>query len=98
MEIVTNRFHTFILNVDPDLAAEIPNHLTDMFKDPIKTNPRTNVFTPANEQELIGIVQIYKNNHHCTDMSLVKKVLNPISKPIYIYICHLSVQTGCVSN
>lgn len=91
---VVNSNHFFV-NVGPDLAAKIHLQKTsDKWTElPVKINPYTMFLTPVDEKEILDIVNKCNNKKSTDlneiDMTLVKKIIHSISKPLtYILICH----------
>ena len=101
MDNIVNSFNSFFVNAGPELAGEIPDLGFDQCNSNIKRNPHSIFLSATNEQEVINIVLKCKSklstDCHDIDMTIVKKVINNIAKPL-THICNLSYQSGRFPN
>lgn len=103
MDEVADCFNRFFVNVGPDLGSRIPDrgaggeHLGEL----VDRNPCSMFLNGVDENEILDIVKNCKNkkstDFNDIDMSLVKLVIEGISKPL-THICNLSFKTGAFPN
>ena len=103
MDDVANSFNQFFVNVGPELAEKIPDPGTsgEDYSTLLERNPYSMFLKAVEEKEILDIVTKFKNKKSTDlndlDMTLVKKVIEGISKPL-TFICNLSFQTGKFPN
>ena len=103
MDDVDNSFNQFFVNVGPELAERIPDPGTsgEDYDKLLERNPYSMFLKAVEEKEILDIVTKFKNKKSTDlndlDMTLVKKVIEGISKPL-TFICSLSFQTGTFPN
>ena len=95
---IANGFNNFFVGVGPKLACEIqkPNNVRvgDYLPNP---NINTMFLEPVSDTEIINLVSAWGNKTsldcHNFSMSLIKKVIVPIAKPL-VHIFNLSFNSG----
>ena len=100
---IADDFNNFFVNVGPNLAKEIeePRDKAGLDESLIDQNPHSIFITSVNEQEILKIVNNFKNkkstDHTNIDMMIVKNIIENIVKP-FTHICNQSFQTGIFPN
>ena len=96
---IANEFNNFFVNVGPNLAREIeePREKDGLDEKLINLNPHSIFISSVNEQEILQIVNKFKNkkstDHTNNDMMIVKNIIETIVTPL-THICNLSFETG----
>ena len=94
MDVVSNSFNDFFVNVGPELADKIPDGGTSEKKQEnlITLNPFSMFLTAVDEREVVDIVTKCKNKKSTDcddiDMTVLKKVIDVISKPFTYVTFH----------
>ena len=95
---IVNNFNEYFSNIGTKLAKSIPNIPGKRVTDYITNRNKNTIFlTPVTEQEILGIVRLFKNKHSCgydnVSLNVVKNVITSIVKPI-VHICNLWMFSG----
>ena len=96
---IVNNFNEYFSNIGTKLAKSIPNIPGKRVTDYITNRNKNTIFlTPVTEQEILGIVRLFKNKYSCgydnVSMNVIKNVITSIVKPL-VHICNLSLKNGC---
>ena len=96
---IANEFNNFFVNVGPNLANEIeePREKDGLDEKLINLNPHSIFISSVNQQEILQIVNKFKNkkstDHTDIDMMIVKNIIETVVSP-FTHICNLSFETG----
>ena len=95
---IVNNFNEYFSNIGTKLAKSIPNIPGKRVTEYITNRNKNTIFlTPVTEQEILGIVRLFKNKHSCgydnVSLNVIKNVLTSIVKPI-VHICNLWMFSG----
>jgi hypothetical protein len=101
--LISNGFCEYFTNIGPNLAANIPNPITNasQYLQNIQRNPNSFFMTPTNPEEILDIIKQLKpknsSGHDTISTKLIKSIDSSISKPISIFI-NMFIQSGLVPD
>ena len=91
---IVNGFNEFFVNIGPDLAKNIPVHVTNYMN---IQNDKSKFLIPADESKVITIVRNCSKksseDSHNVSMKLLKEIFQYIVET-FTYICNLSFKNG----